>query len=436
MRLVLGVLAARHQRRGLVERVLERGAAGERVLEEGLAEPGELTVVLAAKGGVRGIGCGNDRRGVALELVEKDTRVARRHHHHAPADLGIIERLAQIRGRQLRERQRAVLDLQPVRRAVRGEEQHQHIVVRMHARGEQLQRLGESRDARQRIRIAVLHVVHQQHRALARAEALGEHPAGKQRLALEHRLLAITGEADEVDARLARWRTLHARDGGGDLRRLVVEQGLRLIGVIRLLGLLRLLCHPQARVEVQEPHHPGRGEHQRERDERRAGARHGVRRAQHAHAQQRHVNECQHQCRDRPRLHQRAVARQPEDSEHERCDRQRRHQQRAGIGRAAVRARHHRAGPQRQQQIAAPAEEPIQSERRMCLGVQGVQPDPHGEVEDQQRDHLVEVHDEARRPAAPQRQQRKAAAQVACQACEQPGRRRGGRCRGRDRTLR
>src|SRR5213082_377216 len=107
MRLVLGVLAARHQRGGLVERLLERGAARERVLEERLAEPGELTVVLAAKGGVRGIGCGNDRRGVALELVEKDTRVARRHHHHAPADLGIIERLAQIRGRQLRERQRS-----------------------------------------------------------------------------------------------------------------------------------------------------------------------------------------------------------------------------------------------------------------------------------------------------------------------------------------
>src|SRR6184192_2263798 len=76
MRLVLGVLAARHQRGGLVERLLERGAARVRVLEERLAEPGELTVVLAAKGGVRGIGCGNDRRGVALELVEKDTRVA------------------------------------------------------------------------------------------------------------------------------------------------------------------------------------------------------------------------------------------------------------------------------------------------------------------------------------------------------------------------
>jgi hypothetical protein len=72
----------------------------------------------------------------------------------------------------------------------------------------------------------------------------------------------------------------------------------------------------------------------------------------------------------------------------------------------------------------------------MRLGVQSVEPDPDGEVEDQERDHLVEVDDEARRPAVPQRQQREPAAQIACQACEQPGRRRGGRCRGRDRMLR
>src|SRR6202521_5619276 len=110
MRLVLGVLVARHQSGGLVERLLQRTAAGKRVLEEGLAEPGEVTVVLAAEGGVRGIGSGNDRRGVALELVEKYARVAGRHHHDAPADLGIIERLAQVRRGELRERQGAVLD--------------------------------------------------------------------------------------------------------------------------------------------------------------------------------------------------------------------------------------------------------------------------------------------------------------------------------------
>src|ERR1700693_5274819 len=111
MYLVSDVLAARQQRGGLVERLLQRTAAGKRVLEEGLAEPGEVTVVLAAEGGVRGIGCGNDRRGGALELVEKDARVAGRHHHNAPVDLGIIERLAQIRRGELRERQRAVLGL-------------------------------------------------------------------------------------------------------------------------------------------------------------------------------------------------------------------------------------------------------------------------------------------------------------------------------------
>src|SRR3984893_64932 len=123
MALVLGILAARHQSGGLVERLLQRTAAAKGVLEEGLAEPGEVTVVLAAEGGVRGIGCGNDRRGLALELLEKDARVAGRHHHNAPADLGIIERLAQIRRGELRERQRAVLEREAVPPAGRGKKQ-------------------------------------------------------------------------------------------------------------------------------------------------------------------------------------------------------------------------------------------------------------------------------------------------------------------------
>src|SRR5205085_4400826 len=79
MRLVLGVLAARHERGGPVKRLLEGCAAGKRVLEEGLAEPGEVTVVLAAEGGVGGVGGGDERRGVGLELVHEHARVAGRH---------------------------------------------------------------------------------------------------------------------------------------------------------------------------------------------------------------------------------------------------------------------------------------------------------------------------------------------------------------------
>src|SRR5579863_3819723 len=111
--LVLGVLAPRDELGGLVEGGLEGGTAGERVLEEGLAEPGELALVVAAEGAVRGIRGGHHGAGVALQLIEEHPGVARRHDDHPIADAGGIERGAQLPGRQLRERQRAVLTSSP-----------------------------------------------------------------------------------------------------------------------------------------------------------------------------------------------------------------------------------------------------------------------------------------------------------------------------------
>src|SRR6202008_1480629 len=110
MGLVLGVLAAGDEPRGLVEGLLERGAAREGVLEEGFTEPSELAIFVAAKGAVIGICGGDDHRAVALQIVDENTGIAGRDDDDTPADPRGIECLAQIRGCYLRERQRTVLD--------------------------------------------------------------------------------------------------------------------------------------------------------------------------------------------------------------------------------------------------------------------------------------------------------------------------------------
>jgi hypothetical protein len=56
----------------------------------------------------------------------------------------------------------------------------------------------------------------------------------------------------------------------------------------------------------------------------------------------------------------------------------------------------------------------------MRLGVHLVEQPPQREVEQQQQRDLIEADGELRRPAAPQRQQRKAALEVVRQGCEQP----------------
>ena len=192
----------RDQRGGLVERVLERGARGQRVLQERLAEPGEVAVVLAAEGAVLGIGGGHDRSGVALQLIEKHARVARRHDDHAPADAGRIQRLrAAPPGASCTRGSDAVLTSRPSSGTVRGEEQHAaHPPPRSCARRAAFERLLEARDARQRVRVAILDVVDEQHRAPPEPKRAPNTSAANSASRRKYCLIAVAGEADEIDA--------------------------------------------------------------------------------------------------------------------------------------------------------------------------------------------------------------------------------------------
>ncbi len=103
---------------------------------------------------------------------------------------------------------------------------------------------------------------------------------------------------------------------------------------------------------------------------------------------------------------------------------------------AAVGARHQRTGPEGQQQIARPAEQAVERERRVPVVVQPVEQRPHGEVQQQERGELIEADHEARRPQPPQREELKAAFQVTRKTREPAGRRRGGHSRRGHGTIR
>jgi hypothetical protein len=79
------------------------------------------------------------------------------------------------------------------------------------------------------------------------------------------------------------------------------------------------------------------------------------------------------------------------------------------------------AGAEREQQVAGPAEEPIERERRVGFGVQEVEQRPGGKIDGDERRELIEADDESRRPAPAQRQERETAAEVAPQRCERAG---------------
>ena len=346
--------------------------------------------------------------------------------------------MAEVSGCQLRKGERPVPDLEPVLRAMRGEKQHQHVVGGVHAGRERLERLGEPRDARERIGLAVLDVVHEQHRAVAGAKALGEHLAREQRLAAEYPLLAIARKADEVHPRRAGPGARHARDCGGDLGRLLIEERLGLGFLIRLLGLCRLvlLDDPESGVEIQHPDRPGRGEHQDDRHDRRAHTHRTERRPEHPHGEETRINECHDERRPGPRLHGRPIRGEPEDREHERGYGKRGHQERPRAGVAALGARHEGPGGEAQQQVAGPAEQPVEGERRMGLRMQEIERGPQGEIHREKGGDLVEADRELRRPAPAQRQQLEAAREVVLEGRKEPRRRSlGGRGRRGDRMI-
>ena len=117
-----------------------------------------------------------------------------------------------------------------------------------------------------------------------------------------------------------------------------------------------------------------------------------------------------------------------ERHQHEGCDRQHRHEQCARVGCPILGTRDECAGSKAQQQVARPAEQPIEGEGRVRGRVQEIEHRPYHEVDRQQRRHLVEAHHEARWPAALQQRELEAAGQIADEAAEEPGRSgRGGR---------
>src|SRR5207248_5587071 len=58
---------------------------------------------------------------------------------------------------------------------------------------------------------------------------------------------------------------------------------------------------------------------------------------------------------------------------------------------AALGARHEGAGGEAQQQVAGPAEQPVEGERRMGLRMQEIEPGPQGEIHREKGGDLVEA---------------------------------------------
>jgi hypothetical protein len=105
---------------------------------------------------------------------------------------------------------------------MRSQHQNEDILLRVHSRGDQLQRLLQTRDAGDGIRIPIVVIVYQLDRAVIRGKVLGEHRFRKQRLAFEDTLLAITGEAHEEHICGARFPRRQVLDRGGQPGGLVV----------------------------------------------------------------------------------------------------------------------------------------------------------------------------------------------------------------------
>src|SRR5437879_3685309 len=119
--LVLRALAALDEPRCLLECLLQRVAARHGIAQEGFPEVREMAVGLTSEGGVRGIGGGDDQRGVGFQSIEEHPGVAGGHDDHAPLDAGLVQRLPQIGRSELQQRQGTVADLEPFLRAVRGQ---------------------------------------------------------------------------------------------------------------------------------------------------------------------------------------------------------------------------------------------------------------------------------------------------------------------------
>ena len=76
----------------------------------------------------------------------------------------------------------------------------------------------------------------------------------------------------------------------------------------------------------------------------------------------------------------------------------------AGIAAAALEARRDGAGAKSQQQVARPAEQSIERERRVRRRVQEVEQRPQGEIQAEERRDLIEADAEVRGPAPAQGQ--------------------------------
>src|SRR5258708_39288740 len=91
---------------------------------------------------------------------------------------------------------------------------------------------------------------------------------------------------------------------------------------------------------------------------------------------------------------------EPQDRERERRHGECRDEERAGVGRAALNARDEREGAEAEQQVTRPAEQAIERELRVRLGMQSIERGPDREIESEQREQLIEAPREARRPLA------------------------------------
>ncbi len=121
----------------LVERGNEGVAVRQRVHEIRFAEIGVLGVVAAAVRHMAAAGCGEHQRIVVLQHVDEAARVAGRDHDHAVLDAVAFEHGLDCLRAQIVQLQRPLRDRESmVLCPVRTQEQEQHVLVLIHARGD------------------------------------------------------------------------------------------------------------------------------------------------------------------------------------------------------------------------------------------------------------------------------------------------------------
>src|SRR2546426_2755248 len=88
------------------ERLDQRKRVAQRFIVERLAEPGVFAVVIAAEGGVKRVGGGDDEGVVVLEGLDEPPGETGRDHDHLPLDAAVGEHARERARRELRELER------------------------------------------------------------------------------------------------------------------------------------------------------------------------------------------------------------------------------------------------------------------------------------------------------------------------------------------